>query len=68
MQVFQGDNTITVTQIIFIDHILNAYQMCNCNFSSISIVKSTNLATTSDDYLLNTKDVSAYKQFIKSVQ
>lgn len=34
MKVFRGDNTSTITQTVYINQLLNAYQMSDCNFSS----------------------------------
>lgn len=55
-------------QTIYINQLLNTHQMSNCNFSSILIVKSTNLAFASNDYLPDAKDVSAYKRFTRNIQ
>lgn len=41
--------------------------MFNYNLSTIPIIKDTNLAPTSDNYLPNVKDVFIYKKFTKSV-
>ncbi len=68
MEKFWGDDTIIVTQTVYINQLLNIYQMSNCNSSSISMVEDTNLAPTSDDYLPDIKDVSAYKQFTENTQ
>ena len=54
-------------QKVYIDQLLNAYQMSNCNLSSIPIGEGTNLVPIFDDYLPNTKDISTYKEFIGSV-
>lgn len=55
------DDTITVMQMVYINQVLNAYQISNCNLSFIPMVKNINLAPTSNNYLLNVKDLSAYK-------
>ena len=68
IEVSQGDDTITVTQMVYINQLLNAYKMSNCNPSSIPMVQNINLAPASNDYLPNIKDISAYKQFTGSVQ
>lgn len=41
--------------------------MSNCNNASTSIVKYLYLALANIDFIPDLKDVSAYKQFIKSV-
>ena len=67
IEVFREDDTITVMQIVYINQLLNTYRISNYNPSSISIVEGINLVPISDDYLSNPNDISAYKQFIKSI-
>ena len=68
MEVFLENDIITVTQTVYIDQLLNAHQMSNCNFSFTPMFESTNLAPASDDYLLDAENVFAYKWFTGSVQ
>lgn len=68
MEVLQEDDAITVMQTIYINQLLNIYQMRNCNFISIFIVKKLCLAPVYDNFNLNLKDISAYKKFITSIQ
>lgn len=67
MEVSLDDDTITVTQTIYIDQLLDTHQMSNCNPASTPMVKGLCLAPAHDDFIPNPKDVSAYKQFTGSV-
>lgn len=68
MEVFRKDDTITVNQTVYIDQLLDAYQMSDCNSSSIPMVEGKYLAPAPEDFIPNAKDVSAYKRFTGSVQ
>ena len=68
MEVSRGDNIITVTQTIYINQLLNAHQISNCNLSSTPMVEGTNLTPALDDFLTDAKDVLAYKRFTGNVQ
>lgn len=54
--------------MVYINQLLEIYQMSNCNPASIPIVKGLCLTPTHDDFIPYLKDVLAYKQFTKSVQ
>lgn len=68
IEISQKDDTIIVMQTIYINQLLNSHWISNCNPFSTPIVESTSLAPTFDNYLLDIKDISAYKQFTRSVQ
>lgn len=68
MEVFRKNDTITVTQTVYIDQLLDTYQMSNCNLFSTPIVEGTYLAPASEDFIPNTNNASAYKRFTRSVQ
>lgn len=63
MEVFREPNTITVTQTVYIDQLLDTHQMSHCNPTSTPMVKGLCLAPASEDYLPDPKDVLAYKRF-----
>lgn len=68
MKVSQKSNTITITQIVYINQLLDMHQMSHCNPTSTLIVENLCLAPMSEDYLLYSKDVLAHKQFTGSVK
>ena len=68
MEVSRDDDTITVTQTVYIDQLLETHQMSNCNPVSTPMVEGLCLAPANDDFIPNPKDVSAYKRFTGSVQ
>ncbi len=68
MEVSRDSDTITVTQTVYIDQLLETHQMSNCNPVSTRIVEGLCFAPANDDSTLNPKDVSAYKKFTGSVQ
>ena len=68
MEVSRDDDTITVTQTVYINQLLETHQMSNCNPVSTPMVEGLCLAPANDDFIPNPKDVSAYKRFTGSVQ
>lgn len=50
MEVMRNNNTITVTQTVYIDQLLAAHQMSNCNTATTPMVEGLCLAPVSDDY------------------
>ena len=67
MKVFRKEDTITVTQMVYIDQLLEIYQMSNCNPASTPMVERLCLAPAHDNFIPDPKDVSANKRFIGSV-
>lgn len=68
MEVFQDKEIITVTQTVYIDQLLETYQMSNGNAASTPMVEGLYLAPAPDDFIPNQKDASAYKRFTGSIQ
>lgn len=68
MEVMRNNNTITVTQPVYIDQLLAAHQMSNCNTATTPMVEGLCLAPASDDFQPLTADVTAYKRFTGSIQ
>lgn len=68
MKVVSKKSTIIITQTVYIDQFLAAHQIFNCNPTYTPIVKDLSLAPALDKYLPDSKDVSAYKRFTKSIQ
>ena len=58
----------TVTQTIYIDQLLNTYQIRNCNPESAPIVERLRLASVYDDFSPGPKYDSDYKPFTRIVQ
>lgn len=54
-------------QTIYINQLLAAHQMSNCNTASISIVKKLYLTPTSNNFELLLADVIVYKHFTGSI-
>ena len=67
MEVSRESDTITVTQTVYIDQLLETYQMSNYNPVSAPMVEELCIAPANDDFTPNSKDVSAYKKFTGSV-
>ena len=68
MEVSRDDDTITVTQTVYIDQLLETHQISNCNPVSTPMIEGLCLAPANNDFIPNPKDVSAYKQFAGSAQ
>ena len=68
MEVMRNNNSITVTQTVYIDQLLAANQMSNCNTATTPIVERLRLIPASDDFQPLPSDVTAYKRFTRSIQ
>ena len=68
MEVMRNNNTITVTQTVYIDQLLAANQMSNCNTVTTQMVEESCLTPASDDFQPLPSDVTAYKRFTGSIQ
>ncbi len=68
MEVMRNNSTITVTQTMYIDQLLAAYQMSNCNTVTTPMVEGSCLTPASDDFQPLPLDVTAYKRFTRSIQ
>ena len=68
MEVMQNNNTITVTQTVYINQLLTAHQMSNCNTSTTPMVEELCFTAASDDFQPLPSDVTAYKRFTGSIQ
>ena len=66
--VMRNNDTITVTQTMYIDQLLAAHQMSNCNTLTTPMVEGLCLTPASDDFQLLPADVTAYKHFPGSKQ
>ena len=61
MEISREDDAITVTQTVYIDQLLDNYQMSNCNLVSIPMLETLCLAPAHHNFYPDPKDVSAYK-------
>ena len=50
MEVMQNNNTITVTQTVYIDQLLAAHQMSNCNTTTTTMVEGLCLTPSFDNF------------------
>ena len=66
--ILREENTITVHQTVYIDQLLKAHQMSNCNPTSTFIVKSSYLIPIVKNHVPNANNMFAYKQFTGCVQ
>lgn len=67
MEVMRENNTIIVTQTVYIDQLLTAHQIFNYNIASMLIIERLCLVPTSDYFKPLPADVTAYKRFIQSI-
>lgn len=63
MEVMKKDNTITVTQTVYIDQLLAAHQISNCNTASTLMVEGLCLTPASENFEPLPADVTTYKRF-----
>ena len=68
MEVMQNNNTITITQTVYIDQLLAAHQMSNCNTATTPMVEGLCLIPASDDFQPLPSDVTVYKRFTGNIQ
>ena len=68
MEVMRNNNTITVTQTVYIDQLLTAHQMSNCNTATTLMVERLCLTPAFDDFQPLPSEVTAYKRFTGSIQ
>lgn len=68
IEVLHKGNTTTVTQTLYIDQLLATHQMSNCNPAYTPMVEGLCLAPAGEDYVPDSKDVSAYQRFTGSIQ
>lgn len=68
IEVFWRYKTIKITQIIYINQFLNIYKMSNYNLLFTPMIENTYLIPTFKNFLLNTKNILVYKQFIKNIK
>ncbi len=68
MEVAQTDNSITITQTVYIDQLLAAHQMSNFNTATTPMVGGLCLTLARDDFELLPADVTVYKRFTRSIQ
>ena len=68
MEVMRNNNTITVTQTVYIDQLLAAHQMSNCNTVTTPIVEGLCFNPASDGFQPLPSDVTTYKCFTRSIQ
>ena len=67
MEVLRDNDTITITQTMYIDQLLAAHQMSSCNTALTPIVEGLCLAPAFEDFKLLPTDVTAYKCFTGSI-
>lgn len=68
MEVTRTNDSIIVTQTVYINQLLASHQMSNCNTSSTPMVEGLSLAPAAEDFTPTQADVTAYRQFTGSVQ
>ena len=68
MKVLHKDQTIMVIQTVYIDQLLAEHQMSDCNLAYTLIVEGSCLFPAPDNYVPNSKEISAYQRFTGSIQ
>ncbi len=68
MEVLHKNHTITVVQTVHIDQLFTAFQMPDCNPAYTPMGEGSCLASASDNYVPNLKEISAYQRFTGSIQ
>ncbi len=68
VEIFWGQSTFTVTQMVYIDQLLDTHQIFNCNPSPTPMIEGKCLAPAPEDFLPDARDISAYKRFTWSVK
>lgn len=68
MEVLHKGNTITATQTVYIDKLLAAHQMSNCNPVYKPMVEGLCPVPAGEYYVPDPKDISAYQRFTGSIQ
>lgn len=68
IEVLRKEDTITVTQTVYINQFLAAHQISNCNLAYTPMVEGLSLISALEEYLSDPKDIFAYKHFTGSIQ
>lgn len=68
MEVTRTNDSIIVTQTVYIDQLLASHQMSNGNTASTPMVEGLSLAPAAEDFTPTQADVIAYGQFTGNVQ
>lgn len=68
MKVMRNNNTIIVTQTVYINLLLAVHQMYYCNTATTPMIKELYLAFAPNDFKPLVADVTAYKYFTGSLQ
>lgn len=68
IEVMGGNDTITMTQTVYINQLLVAHQISYCNTASMSKVERLCLAPTTNYFKSLHIDVTAYKRYTRNIQ
>lgn len=68
MEVRRTDDSITVTQMVYIDQLLASYPMTNCNTVTTPIVEGLYLLPANNKFIPNNANITTYKRFNRNAQ
>ena len=68
MEIIRTEDSITVTQSVYMDQLLHGHQITSCNVVSTLMVEGLYLSSAADKYIPHNADVTIYKCFTGSVQ